>query len=145
MSWLLRMLTFGSGGTRDPSARTLEAAYQRQSEILQEARRTVVEMLGVEKQLSSTAESLARADWMNERIAALRADRFALESASEKLRLRVELFRTEKLAVGTQYVGSGAFSRSGETLATLAREAAEITRIVERAKETLAEIQSESK
>ena len=82
---------------------------------------------------------------MHERIAALRAQRLTLESASEKLRLRLELFRTEKLAIGTQYVGSGALSRSGETLATLAREAAEITQVVERAKETLAEIQSESR
>jgi phage shock protein A len=145
MSWLLRLLTFGSGGVRDPSARTLEAAYQRQSAVLQDARRTVVEMLGAEKQLSAAAETLSREDWTSRRIAALRAQRLMLESASEKLRLRVDLFRTEKLAVGTQYVGSGAFSRSGETLATLVREAAEITQVVERAKETLREIQSESR
>lgn len=145
MSWLLRLLTFGGGGARDPSARTLEAAYQRQSAALQDARRTVVEMLGAEKQLSAAAETLARSGWMNERIATLRAQRFALESASEKLRLRVELFRTEKLAVGTQYIAAGASSRSGETLAALAREAAEITQVVERAKETLAEIESESR
>lgn len=145
MSWLLRLLTLGGGGSRDPSARTLEAAYQRQSAVLQDARRTVVEMLATEKQLTAAAESLARADWMNERIAALRSQRFALESASEKLRLRLELFRGEKLAIGTHYVASGASSRSGETLAALAREASEITQVVQRAKETLAEIQSESR
>jgi phage shock protein A len=141
---IARLLTFGSAGPSDLSARTLEAAYRRQSETLQDARRSVVELIAVEKQLSAAAGSGENAGWLGERVAELRARRIVLESTTEKLRLRIELFRTEKLAVGASYVAAGAASRSGETLANLAREAAEVTRMVERAKAVVSELQASS-
>jgi hypothetical protein len=132
MRWLLNALSFGATGTSDASLRTLEAAYQRLSRALQEARKMTVELQMAEKHFSAAAEK------------ELRSQRFALESAAEKLRLRLELFRTEKLAVGARYVAAQATSRSGETLAALAREAADVGVMVERAKETLAKLQTES-
>ncbi len=145
MNWLLRLLSFGMPGMHEFSTRTLEAAYQRQSAALQEARRAAVELLAAEKQLSATAESLTTAGWLGARIADLRTQRLRLESSAEKLRLRIELFRSEKLAVGARYVAARAASRSGETLGMLAREVAEVTKMVERAKETLAELQTEAR
>jgi hypothetical protein len=130
---IARLLTLGSSsGPTDLSWRTLEAAYRRQSEALQEARLTVVELIAAEKMLGSG------------RIGDLRAQRLALESNSEKLRLRMDLFRSEKLSVGANYVASGAASRSGDTLAVLTAEIAEVTRMVERAKQTLADLESEN-
>ncbi len=111
--------------------KTLEAAYRRQSEALQEARRTVVELSAAEKLLKGRSN------------AEVRAERLALESTAEGLRLRIELFRSEKLSVGARYVASGASSRSGDSLSALAGEIAGVTRMVERAKETLARLQAE--
>ena len=128
---IARLLTMGSPGPTDLSWRTLESAYRRQSEALQEARRTAVALATAEKDVS------------DQRAADLRSQRLALESTSEKLRLRIELFRSEKLSVGARYVASGAASRSGETLKALAGEIAEVTQMVERAQETLAELQAE--
>jgi len=128
---IARLLTLGTPGTRDLSMRTLESAYRRLSEALQEARRTVVELIVAEKVLGGEARTQ------------LRAERLALESTAENLRLRIELFRGEKLSVGAQYVASGAASRSGETLATLAAEIAGVTQMVEHAKQTLATFQGD--
>jgi len=124
------------------SLRTLEAAYRRQSETLQDARRSVVELIAAEKQLSAAGETTNGSGWLGERVAELRSQRLALESTTEKLRLRIDLFRTEKLAVGTRYLAGDATSRSGETLSNLAREAAEVARMVERAKATVIELQA---
>src|ERR1700693_2492634 len=139
---IARLLTFGSAGPSHMSLRNLEAAYRRQSETLQDARRSVVELIAAEKQLSAAAETTNGSGWLGERVAELRSQRLALESTTEKLRLRIDLFRTEKLAVGTRYVAGDAASRSGETLSNLAREAAEVGRMVERAKATVIELQA---
>jgi hypothetical protein len=128
---IARLLTLGSPGSHDLSMRTLESAYRRLSEALQEARRTVVELIVAEKVLGGEAR------------AQLRAERLALESTTENLRLRIELFRGEKLSVGARYVASGAASRSGETLAMLGAEVAGVTQMVEHARATLAAFQAE--
>ena len=105
---------------------------ERQGATLQEARATVVAMVERERELP--AGPLADD---------LRSERLALESSSEKLRLRIELFRSEKLVTGARYLGNQASSRSGETLAALNREAGELRSLIEHAKETLARLQTE--
>jgi phage shock protein A len=66
----------------------------------------------------------------------VRRSRVALESMAEGVRLRVELFRTEKLAVGARFVAARAASRSGSSLAVLGDEMREIALLAEHARAT---------
>ncbi|MBC5811508.1 MAG: PspA/IM30 family protein [Candidatus Eremiobacteraeota bacterium] len=152
----------------DPNE-TLEVAYQREVEALQEVRRGVTDVLTAEKRLEletnalrsaaarhrTVAEAAVRAgddekarlalgreafvemqtERLGEQIADVRLQRVALESNAEKLRMRVELFRTEKLAMGARYAASKATAKASETLGGLSSNAQDVARMVDRARE----------
>src|ERR1700693_1093437 len=97
---IARLLTFGSAGPSHMSLRNLEAAYRRQSETLQDARRSVAELTAAEKHLSAAAETTNGSGWLGERVAELRSQRLGLGTAIEKVRRRYDLSRHEQLSVG---------------------------------------------
>jgi phage shock protein A len=70
-----------------------------------------------------------------EHAADVRRSRLALESMTESVRMRIELFRTEKLAVGARFIAAQAAGRSGSSLAILADELREIALLAEHARE----------
>jgi len=66
-------------------------------------------------------------------VAQLGAQRVALESLTEGMRQRVELFRTEKLALGARYAAAKAATRAGAHAAGLSSGMEDVAAMVERA------------
>jgi phage shock protein A len=68
-------------------------------------------------------------------IAEVRAQRAALEASARTLEERVELFRTQKLALGAKYAAAKAAAHAGETLTGLSEPMTDVVAMVERARE----------
>jgi len=66
-------------------------------------------------------------------VAQLHAQRVALESLTEGMRQRVELFRTEKLALGARYAAAQAATRAGTHAVGLSSGMEDVAAMVERA------------
>lgn len=75
-------------------------------------------------------------------VAQLRAQRVALESLTEGMRQRVELFRTEKIALGARYAAAKAATRAGAHAAGLSAGMEDISAMVERAHEKARDAQA---
>jgi phage shock protein A len=75
-------------------------------------------------------------------IAQLHAQRVALESLAEGMRQRVELFRTEKLALGTRYAAAKVAAQAGAHAAGLSAGMADVAAMVERAHEKARDAQA---
>ena len=115
----------------------------------------------VERATASAAEAVARGDDAAARtalereaftnaqrerllgeLASLHAQRVALAETAERMQRRVELFRTEKLALGARYEAARATSRAGESVAGLGDDMAEVARGVERARDASRDAQA---
>jgi len=75
-------------------------------------------------------------------IADVRAQRLTLEATTERLRQRVELLRTEKLALAARYRTAKAAVRAGEHVTGLTDEMSEIVQMVERARDKSRDVQA---
>ena len=74
-------------------------------------------------------------DRLLDEIADVRAQRTTLEAMTEALRRRVELLRTEKLALGARYATAKATVRAGANVTGLSEEMSDVARMVERARD----------
>jgi len=72
----------------------------------------------------------------------VRGQRIALEAMTEALRRRVEIARTEKLALGARYATAKATMRAGENVTGLSAEVNEVARMVERARDKSRDVQA---
>ena len=75
-------------------------------------------------------------------IAGVRAQRLGLEALAERIRQRVENFRTEKIALGARYAAAKATARAGETVTGISTDMDDVVRMVERARERSVEAQA---
>ncbi len=72
----------------------------------------------------------------------VRTQRLALEATTERLRQRVEMLRTEKLALAARYRSAKATVRAGEHVTGLSEEMSEIAQMVERARDRSRDVQA---
>ncbi len=86
--------------------------------------------------------ALAQRERLLAQAAEIRAHRVSLESTVEKLRMRIDLFRTEKLALGARLTSARATVRASEMLGGLSTDSAEIARSVERARDRVVQAQA---
>jgi phage shock protein A len=75
-------------------------------------------------------------------IADVRAQREALEATARTLDERVQLFRTQKLALGAKYAAAKAAAAAGETLTGISQPMTDVVAMVERAREKSLQMQA---
>jgi phage shock protein A len=75
-------------------------------------------------------------------IAGVSAQRQGLEALAERIRQRIETFRTEKIALGARYAAAKATARAGETVTGISTDMDDVVRMVERARERSVEAQA---
>jgi phage shock protein A len=75
-------------------------------------------------------------------VAEVRAQREALEESARTLEERVQLFRTQKLALGAKYAAAKAAAHAGETLTGLSEPMTDVVAMVERAREKSLQMQA---
>ena len=93
-------------------------------------------------QLEREAFITSQRERLFDEIADVRAQRIALEEMTEALRRRVELLRTEKLALGARYATAKATVRAGESVTGLSEHMADVARMVERARDKSRDVQA---
>ncbi len=97
---------------------------------------------GARRALEREAFAALQRDRLLAEVAQIRAQRAALESLAEGLQRRVELFRTEKLALSARYAAAKAISRAGEDTIGISDGTADVASMVERAQDRSREAQA---
>jgi len=119
----------------------LESAGERATAAATEAARAGDDATA-RRSLEREAFLAAQRDRLLSEIADVRAQRVMLEVTTERLRQRVELLRTEKLALAARYRTSKAAVRAGEHVTGLSDEMSEIAGMVERARDRSRDVQA---
>ena len=84
----------------------------------------------------------AQRDRLLAEIADVRAQRAGLESLAERIGQRVEMFRTEKIALSARYAAAKATARAGETVTGISPEMEDVVSMVDRAREKALQAQA---
>ncbi len=155
---------------------TLEFAYQKQLDVLQQLKRSIADVLTSEKRLEieaaqlasaqarakdTASQALARGDEagarhalegaaparsqierVNAEIANVRTQREGLETMAAQLQTRLDAMRTQKIALAARYAAAKATTRAGEAVTGLSNDMDEVSRMVERARETALQAQA---
>src|SRR5579884_4040616 len=153
----------------DPTE-SLDLAYERQLEALQQVRRNVAEVLTSQKRLELQAaqllqvqarqalaqgrEDLARLaltraqaaesqlDALETQAAQLKEQEQKLELTAQKLQAKVEAFRTQKETIKAQYSAAEASTRIGEAVTGISEQMADVSLMIDRAQEKTARMQA---
>src|SRR5579884_913043 len=147
----------------DPTE-SLDLAYERQLEALQQVRRNVAEVLTSQKRLELQAAQLrqgqqklqvqarlaltraqaaeSQLDALETQAAQLKEQEQKLELTAQKLQAKVEAFRTQKETIKAQYSAAEASTRIGEAVTGISEQMAAVSLMIDRAQEKTARMQA---